>query len=402
MVDELAREHDIVIVISTGNFPAIDYIGDPDIATQYTRWLLDHEEAGLFSPAMSALALTTGALVGDAAQGARPVQDSVDIRIFGKPGQPSPVTRVGPGIEDMIKPELVAAGGTYGYDTSLQRVVRTPYGTVLGAAATPPDRLLASDTGTSFSAPIASHAALRVIGRYPSLSANAVRALLLASADPVDSMFTSETPSKQRGAQQRLSGYGRVSAERAEYSEDYRAVLLAEGKLQMDQVHLYSVPIPNSFFVNGTKSIALGLAFDPETRATRLLYLASHMSVYVYRGIALEDVRAKYADHPDDDEPPEQLQKFQCGDLQPSDSQRLRGANQAAWQQWSDAWGDRYRNGQLVVVVRNTNRWAPSDAAQNYALALVLQTTEEQEPPVYQQLRANLPLLTEIEPEIEL
>jgi hypothetical protein len=39
--------------------------------------------------------------------------------------------------------------------------------------------VLATDVGTSFAAPLVSHAALRVLGRYPGLSANAVRAVLL-------------------------------------------------------------------------------------------------------------------------------------------------------------------------------------------------------------------------------
>lgn len=153
MVDDLAREHDLVIVVSTGNFAPADYAADPDISSNYPTWLLDHEGAGLLPPATSALALSVGALVADSEQGVQPRSDSVDVRLLGKPGQPSPVTRVGPGIEKMIKPELTAPGGTYAYDIGLRRFVPTPYGQVVGAAANPPDRLLASDTGTSFAAP---------------------------------------------------------------------------------------------------------------------------------------------------------------------------------------------------------------------------------------------------------
>ena len=400
MVDELARKHKLVIVVSTGNFPAVDYIGDIDIVSGYPTWLLDHEDAGLFPPAMSALSLTTGALVADEHQGARPYGESVDVQLIGKSGQPSPVTRVGPGIEKMTKPELMAPGGTYAYDTGLDQFTETPYGKVIGAAAVPPDRLLAADVGTSVAAPLVAHTALRVLGRYPKLSANAVRALLLATAESVEPVVEAETDGGVRAAQLRLSGFGRVNAEHAEFSEDYRAVLVAENELEMDQVHFYTVPIPDSFFVEGMKLIRLGLAFDPKVRSTRLKYLSSHMSVYVYRGVAAEEVRAKYALHSDDDKPPEELEKFQC-DLQPSDRTRLLGANQAAEKLWSRPWDEKYR-GRLVIAVRNTNRWAAPEEKQSYALALTLRTREDLYDKVYEQLRTELPLLTEIRPEIEL
>jgi hypothetical protein len=340
-------------------------------------------------------------LVADSGQGAQPSIDSVDVRLIGKPGQPSPATRVGPGIEKMVKPELTAPGGTYAYDIGLRQFVSTPYGRVVGAAANPPDRLLASDTGTSFAAPLISHAALRVLGRYPMLSAPAVRALLLATTLPVEPVVDGQTTGEQRKAQLRLSGYGRVSADQAEFSEDYRAVLLAESNLRADQTHFYSVPIPESFFATGPKLIALGLAFDPEVRATRLKYMSSRMSVFVYRGVSIETVRSKYAMHPDDDQPPEELDKNKCEGLQPSDQTRLLGANQAASQMWSRAWDTQYRGSRLVVVVRNTSRWPSAQASGRYALALMLRTSEDLEPPLYAQLRAEMPLLTEIEPEIE-
>jgi len=399
LVDDLAREYDLVIVVSAGNFPPADYITDSDIASSFPTWLLEHEDAGLIPPATSALALTTGALVADSHQGTRPPRDSVNVQLIGRRGGPSPATRVGPGIENMIKPELVAAGGTYAYDAGLRQFVETPYGRVVGAGGRQADRLLAADVGTSFAAPLVTHAALRVLGRYPKLSANAVRALLLATANPVDPTVDGATPSEQLKAQMRLTGFGRVSAERAEFSADYRAVLVAEDSLQMDQVHFYNVPIPTAFFLGGRKTIRMGFAFDPQVRATRLKYLSNRMSVFVYRGVLAADVQAKYAIHNADDGPPKELEKFRC-DLQPSDQTRLLGANYAASHDSLRAWDPRYR-GDLVIVVRNTNRWAQVGTIQRYALALTLETEELMEPPLYAELSVRLPLLAEIETEIE-
>jgi hypothetical protein len=400
MVDELAKARDLVIVVSAGNFTAGEYPSDPDITTIYPNWLLEYEDAGILPPATAALALSTGALVPDREQGVRPARESVDTLLLGQPGSPSPMTRVGPGIEGMIKPELVAPGGTYAYDTGLGTVITSPYGKVIGAAALPPDRLLAVDAGTSFAAPLVAFAALRELGRYPTLSANAVRALLLATVEPVDQVVDGGT-GESRAAHLRLTGFGRVSARRAEFSEDFRAVLLAEDALRPDEVHFYTVRIPDAFFLSGPKMISLGLAFDPEVRATRLQYMSSRMSVFAYRGISVEDVRARYAVHPEDDAPPEELESYRCKDLQPADQNRRRGANQVASRQWQQAWNEKYR-GDLVVVVRNTNRWSIPETLQRYALALMLRTHEQLEPALYGQLRAELPLLTEIEPEIEL
>jgi hypothetical protein len=191
-----------------------------------------------------------------------------------------------------------------------------------------------------------------------------------------------------------------VSGDRAEFSGDYRAVLVAEDILAMDQVHFYAAPVPDAFFVSGPKAIRLGFAFDPEVRATRLQYLSNRMSVFAYRGVSVEDVQAKYAAHGADDGPPEELEQFACS-LQPSAQVRLPGANHAASKTWTQAWSGRYR-GDLVVAVRSTNRWARPDTRQRYALALTLETSEMMEPALYVQLRARLSLLAEIEPEIEM
>lgn len=401
VIDKLAREHNLIVVISAGNIhPEIYESEESEITHSYPTRLLDREDTGLLPPAMSALALTVGALVPDSSQGTQPARESVDTRLMGKPGEPSPLTRVGPGIENMTKPEVVTPGGTYLYDlgTGRARADRAT-GTVIGAAGIPTDRLLATSLGTSFAAPLVAYAALRVLSRYPSLSANSVRALLLASTTAVDVPVDGEGNASQARARRRLAGYGRVDASHAEFSADHRAVLLSADELQVNQVHFYTVPLPDSFFHAGSKRIAVALAFDPEVRPSRLDYMASRMSVFAYRGAALEEVRVKYDRAFANEDPPEGLKSFQLN-LQPSDASRLHGANQYASLDFSAKWDERYRHHDLVVVVRNTNRWAAEGTPQGYALAVVLET-DERMAPLYSQLRNTLETLTEIESEIE-
>lgn len=178
----------------------------------------------------------------------------------------------------------------------------------------------------------------------------------------------------------RLAGFGRVNAQHAELSTDHRAVLVSEETLRPDQVHFYTVRVPQAFFRRGAKSISVGLAFNPPTRVTRLKYLSSRMSLHVYRGLDVDEIRAKYAASVED--VPDLPDRHKV-DLQPSDAVRLKGANQAERADWTQSWSQEYAE---IVVVRNTYRWPYGDEPIPYGLALVLEVLED-----------NLPLYAELE-----
>jgi Subtilase family len=410
-IDELARAHDMVVVVSTGNVAPHVLPVAPEIVTEYPRWLLGlidlqpAAQAGLAPPSMAALALTVGATVGAPSQGARTVRPSVDQTPIGQPGEVSPLSRIGPGIERGIKPELAAPGGSYWLDGAWgrDRIHTAPDSSVVGPGGTQPDQLLAYDAGTSFAAPIVSHAALRVLGHYPQLSANAVRALVLGSVTAAREVLTSDTKTAELAKRHRqLTGFGMVDAERAEFSSDYRAVLLADARIPIDAVHLYSVPIPRAFFDSGKKSVRVALAHDPQVRATRVKYLSNRMSVFAFRGIAIEEVRRRFAAYEGADE--QGVPKFPSRykiELKPSNSDRYRGANQLGVHHFTQRWPDYLCGGDIILAVRCTGRWPTGETAQGYALAVVLETDGSGNE-LYGELRAQLPLLTEIEGEIEI
>lgn len=393
ILDTLAREHDLVLVVSAGNVHWEEQPG-----REYAHWLVTADETRLAPPAISALALTVGALVADSEQGVQPVRDSAAVQPLGSPGAPSPLTRTGPGIENAIKPELCAPGGTYVYDSDSKRI-RADHaaGKIVGAGGGSADALLSTDTGTSVAAPLVTHAALRALGRYPRLSSRAVRALVLASVRPVELILEGSSEAHAAKVQRHLSGFGRVDVERAERSTNHRAVLLAEEQLLPDQVHLFTVSVPEAFFRPGQKTLTVSLGFSPETRATRLTYLASRMSVFVYRGAEVDDVRAKFEES--HGESPRTLDNRKV-ELSPPDSDRLLGANQAAAKSWTNSWRAGEHD-ELVVVVRNTNRWARENQAQPYAIAVALEV-EEHMLPLYNDLQLQFEALAEVEPEIEL
>jgi Subtilase family len=169
IIDDFARRRNVIVVISAGNYPPAGLNIESLLAREYPADLLNSPDAGLLDPAPAALALTVGALCADLTQGADVLQSrQAEVLPVGSPGAPSPLTRVGPGVMNSIKPDLVAPGGSIAVDSLMSRVtLRERAVQVVGAGGIDAGQILASDAGTSFSAPLVSHAALRVLSRYP-------------------------------------------------------------------------------------------------------------------------------------------------------------------------------------------------------------------------------------------
>jgi Subtilase family len=401
VIDQFIRSHKVVVTISAGNYTPWDGQISELTTENYPKTLLETSDSGLLDPAPAALALTVGALCPDHGQGAKPSTERIDVIPIGGPDKPSPLTRAGPGPMGMVKPELVAPGGSLSVDLLTSRVdMHDPSTQVIGAGIAGTSNLLAADAGTSCAAPLVSNAALRILGRYPQLSANTVRALLLCSAEKTETVIEGLTDAKNREQQRRLTGYGRVSAERAEVSEDHRAVLVAESEITIDDVHLYTVPIPLTFFSpGGYRRMTVALAYDPPVRATRLDYLASHMEIHAYHGASLQQVRNAYT-HPqeNEDEEPVELREFRL-DLQPSSARRGKGTHQLGAKTFHRPL-DHTKADQFIIAVKNTNRWDTPGTQQAYALAVVLER-DRGHTPLYAELRAKLELIAEIEAEVE-
>ena len=116
-LDELARELDIVIVVSAGNDPEPPMPVSPATREEFQegvrKLLLSNRSARVLNPATAALAVTVGAIARSASPRTR---DS----FAGAPaGAPAPFSRVGPGYEwkegrHGVKPDFVAYGGNFG------------------------------------------------------------------------------------------------------------------------------------------------------------------------------------------------------------------------------------------------------------------------------------------------
>lgn len=407
LVDTFIREHpDIVVVTCAGNQPVQAHSVERLTTNGYIEDLLAQPSSGILDPGTSALALTVGGLGGAIDQGVN-IRSSAERVLVGGPGLPSPFTRVGPGPMGAIKPEISAPSGTVLVDTLYDRAIEDRSVQIVGAGGAQPDKLLAASHGTSFAAPLVSNAALRIATRYPAINGNSIRALVLVGTRRVE-RFLEPDNAANRSEQRRLVGYGQLSAERSEISEDHRVVLLSEAALVVDQVHFYRVPVPSSFRQSGgTRSLTVALAFDPPVRVTRLDYLASKMSFQVFHGPTLAEVRAAYVRAEEDEElsgdvdaAPASLKSAQL-DLQPTDTARSRGTNQFAQYLRSKKVPDD-KPDEYIVAVRNLNRWDTPGASQAYSFAIALERDREHGE-LYTELRAELePISIEVEQEIEI
>ena len=243
-IDKLSYENDLLFVISAGNiFRGYGYDNNPGVehyletGNSYPEYLFE-KSCRIANPAQSAQAIVVGSVC-------RGKYENEDIESFGDIGEPSAFTRIGPGIWDMIKPDVVEFGGDYiknklgdpniriGKETCPE-LVRSSLG---GGPAVGKDAV-----GTSFAAPKVAHILVKIQERIPEGSSLLYRALLVQSARWPDWLI-----GKNYNLYSILKwmGYGIPNVNRAIKNSEYRVTLIGEDVIGPVQAHIYSVKIPN-------------------------------------------------------------------------------------------------------------------------------------------------------------
>jgi hypothetical protein len=405
LVDQLARELGLVVVLPAGNIELVGYAQFDEAALAvYPRLLLEAVEATVLDPAPAALALTVGATVLHTATAAS------RLRAIGEIGWPAPYSRRGPGVAGAMKPELSAPAGTLALDRGTNDVVTDPNVACLVADGRAGSTgLITTDVGTSLAVPLVGRVAAAIVGQYPAFSSNLVRSLVLQATSDEAPAFL---PSLQAGAAgkvtacRQLVGYGESRLEQAVYSSSHRVVLAAEDEIAIDGVHLYEIPIPDSFFVSGgLRTVTVSLCFDPATRSRRLDYLSSRMRFELLRGVDQDEIAALFTGGADTDSNDDVVWRDRLSDLnsrerptlEPSVDARSAGANQLARAHFRRVLR-REDGDSFLLVVQNTNRWAPPDGTQHYGLAVALERSAV-EPEIYDEVRVALE--AEVQPEVE-
>ncbi|MEI9477033.1 MAG: S8 family peptidase [Deltaproteobacteria bacterium] len=185
LIDEIAYTYPAVtFILSAGNQNPRDVFGSiGEITDNYPNYLIGNDNFKIINPATSALALTVGSIAPAIRQQTPRYGDEQIKTPIAQPDQPSPFTRRGPGINEMVKPELVEYGGNLILFDNYGRITEDVGGKVALLNNQTTGDLIQFDYGTSFCASKVAHIAGMVANKYPQKSANFIANMLLVGAD---------------------------------------------------------------------------------------------------------------------------------------------------------------------------------------------------------------------------
>ena len=352
LIDELSFKHsNILFTIAAGN-----NIEDVDDRESYPNYLMENSlRVKIIDPATSVHALTTGSIF------------SFNSKNSTSFNFPSPFTRVGPGLNGMIKPELVEYGGGYSSDL----ITINPRWVSEG-------RLFTLDKGTSFSSPKIAHYLAKLMDILPSVSRNLIKALILSSAsipeerpEPLNKI---KLCGKNKDVQKILDiyGYGKPILDNALYSQSNRVLLTHDGKIKINKVQFFPINLPDEFLKEkGKKSIEITLAFDPPVNSNRADYLGVTMEFHIFKDSSIENIQKSYAqtqiDGNDQDVVPEEIKNKEIT-LVPGINIRKKGAHQKAIKEWVHQPKFKITEPLVLAVVCQKKWYEEKDYEQPYAI----------------------------------
>ncbi len=221
IIDQIARRYDLLFVTTAGNICNSNLIASYPRSVPYPGWRID-------LPGESLLALTVGSIA-----------CFTDHNSISKKNELSPFSRIGPGANGGIKPEVVAHGGncnTLGKTTSR-----------LGVIGVHGDGLqIAFDFGTSFAAPLVSGIAAQIFEHYGAPSANLVKAFICHFTDPAISPINITDPL-------RTVGFGIPNLSKAISSGGSSAAFFHEGTIKKNVFQYIPFYVPNAMASGNNK-----------------------------------------------------------------------------------------------------------------------------------------------------
>jgi hypothetical protein len=234
LLDYLSKAYKVLFVVAAGN---IDSLLGNFPSEHYSSPL-----SRIGCPAESLLSLTVGAIA--KYTNAQALSDANII---------SPFSRIGPGADLGIKPEVVAHGGNL-----ITPYTKTPRVATYGISHN--GSSLAVDNGTSYSAPIISQYAQQLFDCYPESDPNLVKGLLChfsESRSIHDEIIDSE---------RNYVGFGEPNLLNAIKASDHNAAFICEGQLDQENYQFIPFHVPNTLAAEeqDTKlSIKITVTYDP-------------------------------------------------------------------------------------------------------------------------------------------
>ncbi|MGI2158259.1 S8 family peptidase [Shewanella baltica] len=411
ILDVLSRRHNILFVVSTGNFcgsenPAVPVNSWRD---EYPEYLLA-EQSSIIDPAPAMSVLTVGSIARHNA--------TVDTQRFpeiyqlspASENQPSPFTRHGPSVKGAFKPDLVATGGNLAcpmrHVDSQWRQIERGLGVLTFNHEFVGNTIFKEVSGTSLAAPYITHLAGRLLNEYPASSANLIRAMLVNQAylpkevattfsENFRNAYKEDKSTLHRDVARDVAGYGAVNEGELFRSSDNTVVLISEQSIEKDSCQFFELPLPADFLRKtlSTRELTVTLAYSPAVRTTRIEYLATQISFRLVKGTSLDEVQKYFNQASKTDVESRNDDAVSNRDI--SAQQRSRGTVQ------SSRWTFRKRNPKekwFVVVIRQDREWNHPDVLEEepYALVVTVADRDNENAQLYSQIQGLITQQAEV------
>jgi hypothetical protein len=277
-IDKQSYENDVLFIQASGNITHDIIAAYWQAGYPYPTYL-DRELSRISDPAQSLQALTVGSVsLSDF--------ETDDLIALGKVGEVSSFSRTGPGIWDVVKPEVVEYGGTDVINKeSNPPILITPPEVCPELIRKSPEgpAFDRDEVGTSFAAPKVSYIASQIEKALPDCPALLYRALIAQSArwpKLVEGLSKEECVSTLRHI-----GYGIPDVDRATHNDDYRITLVTPTLLELgdDEAHIFRVPIPEELSTIGEDYdilVEVTLSYAAYPRRTRR-YVKGYLSTWL-------------------------------------------------------------------------------------------------------------------------
>lgn len=275
-IDNQSYDNDVLFIQAAGNIKREIIRSYIKANYRYPKYLYK-DLSRISDPAQSLQAITVGSVsIND--------YETLDEISLGKKDEPSAFSRSGPGIWDVIKPDVVEYGGTYVMNKIAKDIeLTTPEEVCPELIRKSPEgpAYAKDDIGTSFTTPKVSYIAAEIEKILPNSPALLYRALIAQSArwpklnDSVDKIKCDKTL--------RNIGYGIPDMVRATQNNDYRVTLITDKILEIGEkeAHVFKIPIPEELSSIGEDyniliEVTLSYAAKPRrTRRTVKRYLST-------------------------------------------------------------------------------------------------------------------------------
>lgn len=404
ILDVLSRRHNILFVVSTGNFRGSE---EPPVPVnswrdEYPEYLVA-EQSAIIDPAPAMMVLTVGSISRHNATFDSQKYPDISQLSPASENQPSPFTRHGPSVKGALKPELVAAGGNLASPMRQANAQWSPHMRGLGVLTLnhqwAGNTIFKEVSGTSFAAPYITHLAGRLLNEYPTASANMLRAMLVNQAylpGEVISTFSNEfrkgykeaKATRKRDVARDVAGYGVVSEADLFRSSDNVVVLMSEETIENDGCQFFELPLPDDYLrsARGTRELSITLAYSPVVRTTRIDYLATQINYRLAVGTSLDEVQKHFSKELKAET--EVLKEAKSSNRDISAQLRNRGTVQSSrWTLRQCKPGEKW----FLVVVRQDRDWNPSAAEKEpYSLVVTVADRDNEHAQLYTQIQERI------------